>query len=168
MIATYQTLITGVLAIIAAIITAVAIMRAANAPLKAQKINTVEELDKKATYTKLRLENNLRQLAKRAKNAVGTVKVVKGAGATVTDIQKNRMELTLDPIMKEWDKISLLDVEITKELLRLERLVDDSNFDVERAGGSFGDDNFGKILQERFLAIEKSASAAADKLAVIS
>lgn len=49
-------------------------------------------------------------------------------------------------------------------LSRLMRLVEDHNFDMARAGGAFGADNFRQVILDRVQKIEISAKAVASQI----
>ena len=53
--------------------------------------------------------------------------------------------------------LSLLPEDIARECLQLNGMIEDHNFDIERAGCAFGDDNFGRSITDRLGRIRTKA-----------
>jgi len=156
--AAFQTLIAGVLAMLIAAITAYVIFHAARIPVQAEN-----ERRRKENYLRMRLrclelseEYNL--LRRRAKQGQGTVKVYKAANKEVSERVLERMLLTAPLSTQDWLFMSLIPEELARKCIHFNGLLHDHNFDMERAGGAFGDDNYGKSISDRLKAIEEAAT----------
>ncbi len=145
----FQTIISGVLAIIVAFFTAIIIWWTAYLPIQHKKDADLEQRERKQHYVALVLSKNFQLLATRAKQVQGTVIVTKAANATITEDVRARTKLHFDPIINDWELMSLFPPEILTRIVGLRKHVDDHNFDMERAGGAFGDDNFGQQIKSR-------------------
>jgi hypothetical protein len=67
-------------------------------------------------------------------------------------------------VFVEWEVMSLLLPEIVQKCLHLRQKLIDHNFDVARAGGAFGADNFRAILLRRLEEIMTEATDLAGEL----
>jgi|GEM_PF-2402373 len=160
----FQTGIAGVFAIFAAIYSAKVILRAAKLPIDAQNAHNKALEERKRSYIKQILAEDFRLLASRARQAEGTIKVHIAANKEVTERTKEKTTLKFHPIIDDWEFMSLLPLSIFNEIMALRRSVEDHNFDMERAGGVFGDDNFKKIITKRVQSIESHAMQLSNKV----
>jgi hypothetical protein len=151
----FQTLTSGALAILAAIISGLIIWKTAFFPIQHKEKEEAQLVKRKRHYVALVLSRNFQLLATRAKQGIGTVIVTKAANADVTDKVKERMRLNFDPIINDWELMSLFPLEILTSIVDLRRKVEDHEFDIDRTGGAFGDDNFGEQLKRRLNSIEQ-------------
>jgi hypothetical protein len=154
----FQTLITGIFAAIVAGLTAYAIYKAANLPVEAGRRREERGENRRLKLRSLELSGDLKILAMRARQGIGTVKVHKSANASVTEDTRCKMTLTVPQSTQEWEFMSLLPETISRRCIQLNGMIEDHNFDMERAGGAFGDDNFGRSITSRLDTIAKTAS----------
>lgn len=160
----YQTLISGILAVGAAVGTAVAVWLSARLPIKHQRLEAQALQARKRYYVALVLSRNFRLLATRAAQAKSTVIAVKAANGTVTDDTKRRATLIFDAVIDNWELMSVFPVDILGDIADLQNRVADHNFDIERAGGAFGADNFAESIKDRCDAIRAMCASADAKL----
>lgn len=153
----FQTLLAGVLAIIAALLTTAGIVWAANHPVKIQlKLKKVQEI-KRAIYISHKFFTDLRFLSQHARYAHGTITVVIASGRNVTEKTRQQTTLVFPSFINEWESMVLLPDDLYKKALSLMRVVFDHNFDMQRAGGAFGADNFREVILRRTQSIEIQA-----------
>lgn len=155
----FQTLISGGLAIIAAVGTTAAVVYTARLPLRAKDAERREVEARRRAYVSLALGRDLFTLAARARSAQGTIRVTIAANANITDSIRAKVMLRLPEIVTDWESMSLLPEQSFLNLSRLIRLVEDHNFDMERAGGAFGADNFREHILRRVEQIQVSAKS---------
>ncbi|MEQ1789056.1 MAG: hypothetical protein ABL857_01295 [Rickettsiales bacterium] len=160
----FQTLVAGIFAIIAAVFSARVILKAAKLPIEAQNINTLKLDERKKLYTKQILAESFRLLSSRTMQAEGTINVHIGSNVKVTEQTREKTILRFHKIIDEWEFVSLLPSDIFNEIMSLRRSIEDHNFDMERARGVFGDDNFKRIILSRTKSIQQQASQIANKL----
>ncbi|MFH1157965.1 MAG: hypothetical protein V1721_03660 [Pseudomonadota bacterium] len=160
----FQNLLSGFLAIAAAVITALVIWKSANLPLEKQRKEKLETEKRQRQFISFLLAHEFRLLASRALQAKGTIKVTIAANANVTDQTREKTILSLHPAIQEWEFMSLLPQDLFQEIMVLSRKVEDHNFDMKRAGGSFGDDNFQRIVQQHAQEIHDLAFKLSNKL----
>lgn len=151
----FQTLVAGILAICAAILTAIGLYVSAHVPVKEERARLKEEYRKRVRFQTLKLLQDIELIRKRARQGQGTVKAHKAASASVTDTVRQRMMLAITPTLMNWEFLSSIDEHIAQKCLCLRALIEDHNFDMERAGGAFGDDNFGDLIVRRLDSIKE-------------
>lgn len=164
MIYDYQTLISAILAGAAAFISAHVIWRSAKLPLESKRSEDEQRRKDKLRYLCMMLPSELRGLRNRAEQAAGTVKVHIASNNDVTEFTKQKTTLKLIPIIEDWEFMSLLPPEILDPLINLMGMVEDHNFDIYRAGGAFGADNFREQLLTRIELIKTTANMLAGKI----
>lgn len=160
----YQTLISGVLAILAAVGTTWVIFRTARLPLLAQEAERTATEVRRLAYVSLALGRDLFTLAARARSALGTIRAVIAQNAIINDDTRERVFLRLPAMTQDWESMALLPEQVFLNLSRLMRLVEDHNYDMERAGGAFGADNFRQVILDRVQRIEITAKAVASQI----
>ena len=153
----FQTLITGVLALLAATVTAIVIWRAAKLPVVKEYEHQVLMEKRKKRYNFRLLFEDLRLISNRAKHVAGTIEVTVAANAVITDEIRSKVLLKLPKIIECWEDMSLLEEPLFSEILSLRRQIIDHNFDMERAGGSFGADNFQQSILRRLSRLENKS-----------
>lgn len=145
----YQTLMSGLLALAAALLTCLVIWRSANVSVRHLE-NEARKVDNRRThYASVTISRNLQSIATRAKQCVSTVKVVKASNSSISKHTKEKCYIEVPSIMNDWEFVSLFPEEIITDIQNLMRHIDDHNFDIKRAGGSFGDNNFGDSISRR-------------------
>lgn len=145
----YQTAITGALASIAAALSIIIVWRSANLPIAVQRAQQAEVNERKITYARFTLSEDLKLLSLRAKQAESTIKAFIASDKEVTENAKQKTKLLIPPILSDWEFMSLFSSEIIKELMTLRYEVENHNFDMQRASGAFGDDNFRLSILKR-------------------
>jgi hypothetical protein len=153
----FQTLIAGILAIFAAIITASVIYVAARLPVKSEQARAKKAEDRRLRLRSIELSEEFKILGMRAMQGKGTVTVHKASNASVLDETRRKMMLHIPQPTRDWEFMTLIPEAVARECVRLNGLIKEHNFDMERAGGAFGDDNFGRSITNRLDAINKIA-----------
>lgn len=162
----FQTLLSGILAIIAALVTGVVIWKTAYLPIQHKKQEDDKQTERKRHYVALVLSRNFRQLATRAKQAQGTVTVTKAANKDITENVRKRVILNFDPIIDDSELMSLFPADVLTSIVDLRKAIEEHNFDMERAGGAFGDDNFGEQIMRRLDSIQFKCNLLSNQLCV--
>ena len=164
----FQTLTTGIFAVVGAIGTAAVIYWAARLPVRAARERQKESERRRLRLRCLEISEELKLLSKRAKQGQGTVKVHKAANADVTEATRQKMRLRIPAPTHDWEFMSLLPEDIARECLQLNGMIEDHNFDIERAGGAFGDDNFGRLITDRLEGVRTKAAELSNTVLGIS
>ncbi len=151
-----------------AFLSAVLVWRAARLPVQQSEAERQDELKRRLRYVALVLLFDLRLLAKRARSAEGTIVATIAANKDVNDRIVELTTLEIDPISDQWEFMSLLPSAEFSRYAELRRDVADHNFDMQRAGGAFGADQFRSSIKERVKRIQNSASTLANEFAAIS
>lgn len=159
----FQTLITATLAIPAAILSAGIVWKAAKLPVETQNEQVRQNKERQKNYVLQVLAFDLRLLSTRAKHAQGTMKVHIAANKEVTENTRWKTTLKIHPIAENWECMSLLSPSLLSEYMHLRRLVEDHNFDMARAGGVFGDDNFKRHVLSQAKNLQQIAFALSNK-----
>jgi hypothetical protein len=157
----FQAMIAGASAVAAAIVTAKVIWRAARLPVEAQARRDEGLRERQLWFTYATLGTELRALALRTKHVEATITVVVAANSTVTDATRERCYLNRHRIVEKWAFMSLLPIGLFRQISEFYRLVDDHNFDMDRAGGAFGDQNFRQSIRNRLQSIRGLATTLA-------
>jgi hypothetical protein len=160
----FQTLLAGALAILAAFLSARALWKTAKLPIERQEKYDKKMDDRRLQYLRSILSTDLRLLSTRAKQAESTVITYKASNASVNDDTRKKTILKFPIIIDNWEFMSLLPNEIFNEIMDLRRKVDDHNFDMLRAGGAFGDDNFGAQICKRAISIQNQSMELSNKI----
>jgi hypothetical protein len=154
----FQTLISGVLAIVAAIITAYVVWRSANAPIRATEASEKNLRIRRARFTLSVLSWELRTIVSRARQVRGTIDVTTAANAQVNDDTKQKCYLPRPQMLEDWESMSSLSVGRFESIRQFFQIVDEHNFDIRRAAGAFGEENFRRSLRSRLDLIHKQAA----------
>jgi len=154
----FQTLATGFAGTVVAGLTAYAIYHAARLPVDADREVRKESERRRLHLRSLELSQDLTIIGKRAKQGQGTVIVHKAANAPVTDEIRKKMFLRIPQPTRDWEFMSLIDETTARQCINLNGMIEDHNFDVQRAGGAFGDNNFGQSIKTRLDTIYKLSS----------
>ena len=164
----FQTAFSGMVALLAAGIGAAVLWRVARLPILQQESVARAQADKRQKYVCSRMSSDLQDLAIRARQAQGTIEAVIAANSTVSDVTRQKTRLKLSPLVDDWESMALLPSDVIKTLLRLRNEIEHHNFDMDRAGGAFGSDNFRQSILSRLLLMPQTALAIADSLAAIA
>jgi hypothetical protein len=160
----FQTLAAGIIGTAAALITAYAIYSAARMPVKAEQERATQREARRLRLRSLELIGELTILTRRATQGKGTVIVHKASNVAVTDETRQRMMLLVPSATRDWEFMSLIPEEIARRCVELGMMIEDHNFDMERTGGAFGDDNFGRSVVSRLETIAKLAAALSQEM----
>jgi hypothetical protein len=163
----FQTLLAGVLAIIAAMIAAIAVWRSAHLPLKHQEKVRREAEGRRVQVGYRALLSDLQTLQVRVRQAEGSVKVVIASNASVTDDVRTKVRLAMPALCSDWDFMSLLPSDLASALLALGRTVDSHNFDMAQAGGAFGADSFRELIFRRLKDISEHVGSLCERIATL-
>lgn len=163
----FQTLISGSLAIIAAVVTAAVIWRSAKLPFIEQERREKELLRRQILFASSVLSEQLLIIATRARQAEGTITVVVASNTDVNDDTRRRTILEIHPIVDDRETMSVLPTELLQRLSKLRHQIADHNFDMMRAGGAFGADNFRTSILARIRQIEHDARELSGSFAVL-
>jgi hypothetical protein len=150
----YQELIAGTLAVLAAIITARAVWRAAQVPIVRDEQREAELKRRQLVYTCSILSSELKTLSVRALQADSTIVTVAAANSQINEDTKKKCSFNRPKILDDWTAMSLLPPATMSPLMTLYKMVDDHNFDVARSGGAFGADSFRQTLRKRLTDIQ--------------
>ncbi len=155
----FQALIAGILAIAAAGIAALAVLRAARLPIEAEAKRAEELRNRQLAFTQAALSSEWQTLLRRTRLVDDTITVTVAANAAITDSTRAKCYLTRPRIIYDWTFMSLLPGPLFSRITQLYALVDDHNFDIDRAGGAFGDQNFQRSLHTRLETIRSQTMA---------
>jgi hypothetical protein len=154
----YQTILAGVLAIIAAGIGAWAVIRSGAAPIaEAAKSQALEETWRRKFFGSV-LAQDLSALRSRCRQAEGVIRVLHGGNHPVDDRSRSQMHLRLHPLIEDWEFMSLLPDSLLKRLIELDRAIADHNYDIDRAG-TFTVDAWRESIVTRLERISGEANA---------
>ena len=128
----FQALATGILAIIAAYVTAKAIRRAAQAPVDAAERRDAELRQRRLRHACFVLASEFRRLAMEAERAItprpGLGRIGKSAmGHELTDEVREVMTLTLPEMLNTWESASLLPKDIANRCFELSNMANKHN-----------------------------------------
>lgn len=145
----FQNLLSGILALGAAVLGAWALVKTARAPMEAER-QYRREIDRRRLHAgSLELASEFARIAGLARQAQATIKVTIAERKDVTDTTRAKTILPVPTLLSEWDFMSLLQDDSARTAHDVRLRIEAHNFDMCRAGGSFGDDNFGKRVQEQ-------------------
>lgn len=115
-------------------------------------------------FVRASLLADLATIAGRANQIPGIVKVHKAANTEVSDRTKQRCTISMPKQFDEWESMAVLPNEVLEDCITLMRLIDSNNYDIQRAGGAFGDDNSGLRISNQAIEIAERAHAISGKL----
>lgn len=161
----FQTLISGILAIGAAGIGACVLWRSAQLPLEEQRRREIDLLVGKRLFLSSLLNVEFRILTDRARQAESTIDVTIATDSDVTDNTREKTILKLPAVIDNWELMAAIPVNLLQALSEFRKLVDDHNFDMNRAGGAFGADNFRRSIKQRVKLIAQQAAQLANQFA---
>jgi len=153
----FQNLLSGFLAVLAAVGTAFVIWRATSLPVSHQREREKISQERRRNHGCLLLSSEMQTLGSRAHQAGATIRVVAAENHEVTDTVRQKTFLALPTVIENWEVMSLLPPEIVQLCLSLGRKIDDHNFDIARAG-TFVDERFRRIILERIGAVGVNAT----------
>lgn len=153
----YQSLISGILAVLAAIGGGLAVVHAAKIPIKAQA-ETNKRLEQRQTrYVARLLATECQRLCEFARQSEGTIATQIAANKEINDELRSRLMTDFHPIIHELEAMSLLRTDHLHSILTLHHDLQRHNFDMERTGGVFGTDAFRRQIYRRLSNIQALA-----------
>ncbi|WP_282608969.1 hypothetical protein [Pelagibius sp. Alg239-R121] len=153
----FQTLIAGLLAVIAAAGTAYAVWRSAHIPAVQQERHERDQQRRRRRHGANILAGELSHVSERAHQAAATIKVIIAANKTLTEEMKDPLYLKPPATLSNWEVTSLFPDEYQRRCIDFTNLINRHNFHVARAGGVFGDTNSQKTVQRRVKSISDIA-----------
>lgn len=145
------------IALAAAAIGAWAVISTGRAPLDAERRHRAE-LDRRVRYAGcLGLAADFLMISRLADQARSTIKVTIAAQKDVTDNTRAKTILPVPKLLEDSHFMALLRDETARMAHETRLGIEAHNFDMRRAGGSFGDDNFQRHVQQK---AEEVATAA--------
>lgn len=160
----YQTLLAGILAIVGASIAAFAVWRSTRLTIERDQAHRADKDQRRLSVGVQTLSADLQTLSRRAAQALGTINVHIAANASMNDSTRSRTILAAPPSIEDWELMSLFPAELIRELVSLRHAVEAHNFDMERAGGAFGDDNFQRHVKKQADSIRSQATSLAQRV----
>lgn len=157
----FQVLGTGVLAIIAAVVTAVAITSAAQAPVEASEKREEGLRQRRLRHTCMSLSHELLSLRNRAVAVARKVRFERPALHQPPQIDEVNA-LFLPPSFASWEDMSLLPDETAQACFALARRIQAHNFDVSDGLASR------EVRQQRLSQIEEQALRLAAELSLLA
>jgi hypothetical protein len=159
----FQTLLSGGIAVLGAVATALVIWKAARLPVVKQDEVSRKREQMRLNYVSSVLNTEFTRLSNRALQAASTITVFKAANASITEETKKKTRLAMPTVVADWESMSLLPAGLLDQIMRLRNDVENHNFDVDRAGGAFGDNNFSNQMKTRLGHIETTSQALANQ-----
>lgn len=160
----FQTLIASGIALLAAIIGALFVYQAARATIKAENERNKNALERRRKFSCHLLSEEFKRIGELARQAEGTIKVVIAANADVTETTRKKTIILEPPFLDDWETMSLLSQNALEKVMDVRAKLRRHNFDMNRAGGSFGDDNFQVHVKKQAETLKNSAKALSDFL----
>lgn len=112
---------------------------------------------KRLKHLKAVLRADLETIKARARQVPGIVTVHKAANVEVSSETKDRCHIQPPSEFSNWEAMSLLPDEILEKVASLTRLISSHNYDIDRTGGAFGDNNWGPHVSKQAEAIARLA-----------
>lgn len=138
----FQTLASGVLAVGAALIGGAYVLRSSRLPIEAQRQQTDSFERRKAAHISRVMAVEMTRIADLANQAASTIRVVVNSGTDVTEATRSKTTIQPPSLIDDVEAMSLMPAHLSRKALDLRHAVLRHNFDMNRAGGSFGDTNF--------------------------
>jgi hypothetical protein len=160
----FQTLIASGVALLAAVVGGWCVLRAAKLPVEAENKRNKNALERRRKFSCHLLSEEFKRIGELARQAEGTIKVVIAANADVTETTRKKTIIIEPPFLDDWETMSLLSQEALARVMEVRAILRKHNFDMNRAGGSFGDDNFQVHVRKQAETLGNAAKALADYL----
>lgn len=154
----FQNLLSGSIAIVAAAIGAWALFRSANAPVVAAKQLQNNLNRRRGSFGCSRMAVEFERVAGLAYQAKGTIRATIGARKDVSEAVRAKTTLPIPGMLDDWEFMSLLSPETLQLTHEVRLAIEGHNFDIARAGGSFGSDDFQKHVLERAEKVHRLAT----------
>ncbi|CAM5766347.1 hypothetical protein LMIY3S_01792 [Labrys miyagiensis] len=162
----FQTLLSGIGAILAALLGGRALFHAARIPIENAEKQAAEVLNRRRVAVSVMLASDFMRLSQLARQAEGTIVSNIAANVNVTDELRAKIRLTTPPLIDSWEDLSLFNTDLIREIYEEKRRVDQYNYDLDRAGGVFGDDRFKQYMQDQIRELRGSLHALSSKLTI--
>lgn len=157
----FQTLISGILAILAAVLAGKYLLKSTTIPLQAQKEKDNTHLKNRQRLLALEIIESLKVISIRAEYAVGTVVANKSANKG-SEESKERCKLTLEIQAPMSDILSTFPSNILAPFSKLKSLLINHNYDIDRTNPTFGSDDFAQSITARLNQIELNSKSLID------
>lgn len=138
----FQGLLAGVLAITAAVMGGSAVIRAARISVAATAESDQKVDRRRASYIARLLATECQRLGEFSRQTTATIKVVVAANSEINDNSRQKTITEMHPIVHNLDAMSLLPAHLMQQVLRIHHELHKHNFDMKRAGGSYGSEAF--------------------------
>jgi len=157
----FQTAFSGILAVGAAVIGGAYVLRSSRLPVEAQRAQVIANERRKAIYVSRVLAAEFRRVEDLARQASGTIQNIIASQAQISEATRSKTIIDIHPILDDIDSMSLLPEHLAREALDIRHALHRHNFDMQRAGGSYGDTNFQRQVRVQADGLfERSRSAA--------
>ncbi|WP_020593328.1 hypothetical protein [Kiloniella laminariae] len=140
-IAHYQTLLSGMVAVLAAIVTAVLVYYSATVPVREQRRKDHEQKEQIKAIIELEFKEEMKLVAKRARAIKGSIITYRASDVQVNDDNRKRLFLPESDLVTQRELMSLQDRNTVARFLSLMSLVYAHQQNI-RDTGSFVDDNY--------------------------
>ena len=160
----FQTLITGILAIAAAIITAIAIVYSSNKNIKNEKEKRNEERAIRFKVGKLTIMSELNFIQYQVRQNLATIRVVVGANANVNDDVRKKVRMKIPSAFTDWELLGLFPGTVISRIVDIVDRLEKHNRDIRAAGGAFGSDNFREQINNRLNEISQIADTCRNRI----
>ncbi len=145
----FQTLGSGVLAVAAALIGGAYVLRSSRLPVEAQRVLIAQHERRKAAHVSRVLAVELTRISDLATQAASTIRAVIAAGKEVTETTRSKTIISPPGLVDDVEAMSLLPPHLSRMALDIRHTLLRHNFDMQRAGGTFGDSNFQKHVRSQ-------------------
>lgn len=152
----YQTLISGILAIFAALIGGWFVWKSSYQPLKEKRAQEEKNLKVLQRFLSLVLIENLSNLSTKAKFISSQV-YVSNLNQKGSEESKNKCFLTLETFETKWELLSTFPRDILEDIVKLQNSLVEHNYDLNRAGATFGSQDFANSIIDRLNNIEEKS-----------
>lgn len=156
----YQTLLAGILAVIAAGMGAAALIISANKPIKAEKERLSELRERRKKYVFQVLKADIEYLSWHSNQTLGSIASPMGLPTSIDADEFERKTTIIFPRLSDWESMNGLPKGTFNKLLKLQQKVFAHNFDMKRYRfGNFSDANFKNMTRKRVKEIINEADA---------
>ena len=160
----FQTLITGILAIVAAIITAFAIVCSSNKNIENEKAKRNEERAFRFKVGKTALMSELSFIQYHVRQNLATIRVVVAANANINEGVREKVRMKIPAVFNDWKLLGLFPETLISQIMDLVDKLEKHNRDMQNAGGAFGADEFRAQINNRLEQISHVAQACRNQI----
>lgn len=142
----FQTLISGTLAIVAAMATAFVLVHTSRMSIIAEKEKQDKVDRQKSNFAANQMIIELKRIRARVKQVESTIKVVVAANTMISDETREQCYLDVGSILSNWEFVSLFHENEQKDFLEFKDTIEEFNRCIKRSGGAFGATNWQEYL----------------------